>query len=61
MNMTPNFKDADGFYEQLLDAHAGLDERASALLKAKLILVMANQIGDPALLAACITAAKAAD
>jgi len=61
MNMTPNFKDADGFYEQLLDAHAGLDERTSALLNAKLILVMANQIGDPALLIACIAAAKAAD
>ena len=61
MNMAPNFKDADDFYEQLLDAHAGLDERASALLNAKLILVMANQIGDPALLTACIAAAKAAD
>lgn len=61
MDMALNFKDADGFYEQLLDAHVDLDERASALLNAKLILIMANQIGDPTLLANCIAAAKAAD
>ena len=44
-DITPNFEDADGFYEQLLNAHNGLDERASALLNATLILVMANHIG----------------
>ena len=46
-DIAANLTDADGFYEQLLDAHLGLDEQASALLNAKLILVMANHIGDP--------------
>jgi hypothetical protein len=53
-----NFTDADSFYEQLLDAHVGLSTSESALLNAKLILVMANAIGDAARLRACITAAQ---
>jgi hypothetical protein len=59
-DITPNFEDADGFYEQLLDAHNGLDERSSALLNATLILVMANYIGDARALRDCIQAAKEA-
>jgi len=59
-DITPNFEDADGFYEQLLDAHNGLDEGASALLNATLILVMANHIGDARALRDCIQAAKKA-
>ena len=54
-----NLQDADAFYEQLLDAHLGLSREASELLNARLILVMANQLGDTALLQACIAAAKA--
>jgi hypothetical protein len=53
-----NFTDADSFYEQLLDAHVDLSPSESALLNAKLILVMANAIGDAAQLRACITAAQ---
>ena len=34
-------QDADGFYEQLLDAHQGLTEQQSALLNARLILLLA--------------------
>lgn len=54
-----NFEDADGFYEQLLDAHLGLSERDSALLNAKLVLVMANAIGNKASLTQCLAAASA--
>lgn len=50
-------KDADGFYEKLLDAHAGLTEAQSAQVNARLILLLANQIGDDQVLAECITAA----
>lgn len=52
------FKDADGFYEQLLDAHQGLDEQGSQLFNARLILLLANQVGDPAVLRDCIAAAR---
>ena len=37
---------SDDFYEALLDIHLGLSEAQSALLNAKLILVLANHIGD---------------
>ena len=58
---TPNFQDADAFYEALLDAHSGLSREASELLNARLILIMANQLGDSALLQACVALASQSD
>lgn len=55
-----NLQDSDGFYEQLLDAHAGLSAEDSQLLNARLILLMANQIGDAKVLQECIAAAREA-
>ena len=49
--------DADGFYEALLDAHQGLDAAHSAAFNARLILLLANQVGDSAILRQCITLA----
>ncbi|MFY8103308.1 MAG: DUF2783 domain-containing protein [Ramlibacter sp.] len=57
MKTALNFQDADTFYEQLLDAHAGLTPAQSELLNARLILVLANQVGDAQVLRACIEAA----
>lgn len=53
-----NFQDADGFYECLLDAHQGLSREQSERFNARLILLLANQLGDSALLQACIAAAR---
>ena len=58
MKTHPNLSDADAFYEQLLDAHANLDQDASELLNARLILLLANQIGDGKVLAECLAAAS---
>ena len=58
MKTNLNLQDADGFYEQLLDAHQGLTPEQSELLNARLILLLANQIGDAKVLKACIEAAK---
>jgi len=58
MKTTPHFQDADTFYEQLLDAHVGLNREQSELLNARLILLLANQIGSRDVLAECIQAAK---
>jgi hypothetical protein len=58
MKTTLNLPDADGFYEQLLDAHEGLDEQQSALLNARLVLLLANQVGDAKVLKECVAAAK---
>ena len=54
-----NLQDADGFYEQLLDAHQGLTPEQSELLNARLILLLANQVGDARVLKECVEAAKA--
>ena len=52
-----NFEDADAFYESLLDAHTGLNREQSEALNARLVLVLANQVGASAQLAACLAAA----
>ena len=58
MKTTLNFQDADAFYENLLDAHLGLSREQSEAFNARLILLMANQLGNTALLMQCITAAS---
>ena len=58
LNLEPNLSDPDGFYEALLEAHEGLSDKDSGALNARLVLVLANQIGDPDTLAAAIEAAK---
>ena len=57
MKSALNLQDADAFYESLLDAHQGLSREQSELLNARLILILANQIGDSAILKTCIAAA----
>jgi Protein of unknown function (DUF2783) len=58
LNTQPHIDDVDGFYEHLLDAHVGLSRDASEALNARLILLMANQIGNAALLRQCVDSAK---
>ena len=58
MKTTLNFQDADTFYEHLLDAHAGLSREQSDLLNARLILLLANQVGDTRVLQECLLAAR---
>lgn len=57
MKTTLNLQDADSFYEQLMDAHAGLSREQSELFNARLILLLANQVGDGKVLRECIEAA----
>lgn len=60
LNTQPNMTDLDGFYEHLLNAHLGLSPDESVSLNARLILLLANQIGDTQVLKACIDAAAQA-
>ncbi|MBR9910072.1 MAG: DUF2783 domain-containing protein [Gammaproteobacteria bacterium] len=50
LNTAPNFSDADGFYAALTDAHRELDRDQSERLNARLILLLANHIGDSTIL-----------
>lgn len=58
LTLTPNITDADGFYDELLRAHEGLSDAESAALNARLILTLANHIGDRKILREAIDAAK---
>ena len=57
MKTALNLQDGDAFYEQLLDAHEGLNREQSELLNARLILLLANQVGDATVLRECVQAA----
>ena len=57
LNVEPNFREVgkryfrdftpgDDFYEALIDTHRDLSDEQSALVNAKLILLLANHIGD---------------
>ena len=58
LNTDPNIADADDFYERLIETHRGLSDEDSALVNAKLILLLANHIGDPDVLAQAMAAAR---
>ena len=58
VNLDPNIPDPDGFFEELLDTHQGLSKEESEALNARLILILANHIGDREVLRAALQAAK---
>jgi Protein of unknown function (DUF2783) len=49
----------DDFYECLMEAHRGLSDSESARMNARLVLIMANAIGDIGTLRAIIAKASA--
>ncbi len=56
---TPRFTAADDFYEALIDAHRDLATAQSHALNAALVLLLANQVGDQAVLVEALAAARA--
>lgn len=46
----PNIDDPDGFYAELLALHDGRDKHRSDAINARLVLILANHIGDRAVL-----------
>ena len=57
---TPNIADPDDFYAELLAVHTGRSDAESDALNARLVLVLANHIGDREILReAFATAANA--
>jgi len=56
--LTPNLPDPDGFYEELIRTHEGLTKEQSDALNARLILTLANHIGDCEVLRQAFEAAK---
>lgn len=52
------FADPDAGYVALIEARRGLDQRAAAELDARLVLILANHIGDLDVLTDAIALAK---
>ncbi len=70
MNLEPNFYETgkryfrdftpgDDFYEALIDTHRDLTDEQSALVNAKLILLLSNHIGDIKILREAMALARA--
>jgi Protein of unknown function (DUF2783) len=70
LNTEPNFTEpgtrqrwahtpGDVFYDALVAAHAGLGDEQSELLNARLILLLANHVGDLSVLREAIALARA--
>ena len=58
MKTALTLQDADGFYEKLLDAQQGMSDEQAQLFSARLVLLLANQVGDDRVLEQCIDAAR---
>ncbi len=58
LKRTPNLTNVDDFYADLLAAHEGLSETETHTYNARLILVLANHIGDNSVLKKALQTAK---
>lgn len=69
LHLNPNFAEAgkryhrdfspgDDFYELLIDAHRELSDEQSAMLNAKLVLLLSNHIGEISLLREALSLAR---
>ncbi len=60
LTLEPNIAAADDFYQMLIDMHEGLSDADSQAVNARLILLLANHIGDPNVLSQAMRAARGA-
>jgi predicted metalloendopeptidase len=56
--MANQLADPDAFYQALLDTHQGLSLQQSHALNARLVLILANQVGDLNRLQTALRAAR---
>ena len=53
-----NSKDPDGLYAAIIETHAGLSDADSAALNARLVLLLANHIGEESVLHEALDVAR---
>lgn len=61
LNIDPNLPKPDDFYAMLIDCHDGLTKEQSDAINARLILILANHIGDQDIIKQAIELAKSTD
>lgn len=54
----PNIDDPDGCYAAIIEAHSDLTDSESVALNARLVLLLANHIGDTAVLREALAVAR---
>jgi hypothetical protein len=59
LNHEPNIADPDGFYEELIGSQRDLDDEQAALFQARLVLILANHVGDRQVLREALALARA--
>ena len=60
LNLSPNIADPDDFYAELINSQRDLDEEQALRMNARLILLLANHIGDRTVLTEAIACARVA-
>ena len=60
LQLEPHIAAPDDFYEALIEAHRGLSDAESQALNARLILLLANHIGDLDILREALALAREA-
>lgn len=58
LNTEPNIQDPDGFYAELIATHDGLSDEESTALNARLVLLLANHIGNRSVLSGALATAR---
>lgn len=58
LNLQPNLSRPDDIYELLILLHEGLTEAESMRINSRLILLLANHVGDEQVIREAITAAR---
>lgn len=57
LRLEPNIADPDGFYQDLIDSQRDMTDAQAQLMNCKLVLVLANHIGDREVLRAALKVA----
>ena len=50
LNRQPNIADPDGFYQELIESQRELNDAQADMMTTKLVLILANHVGDRELL-----------
>ena len=58
IKLIANIENCDDFYSMLLAAHDGLSDEESEIFNSRLVLILANHIGDEKILKEAIEMAK---
>ena len=58
IKLNANIENCDDFYSNLIAAHDGLSDEESEIFNSRLVLILANHIGDEKILEEAIEMAK---